>query len=167
MQYQVPQFIETEDTIVGPFTMRQFIYVAVAGGFSFMLYFTVQTWLWVILSIFLVSGALAFSLVKIGGRPLTHVAISAFNFFWKPQTYTWQPERPELRKNEANMEKLAAPGISLEKIISGLALKNVWQQVQTGSKMSGKQFLGKMTEHYEVFRKTTGEREAARRVDYR
>ena len=30
MEYQVPQFIEVEDKIFGPFTLKQFIYVA--GG---------------------------------------------------------------------------------------------------------------------------------------
>ena len=32
MQYQVPQFIETEDTIIGSLTLRQFIYLAVGGS---------------------------------------------------------------------------------------------------------------------------------------
>lgn len=149
--------------------MRQFIYVAVAGVFSFMLFFTVQMWLWAILSLFLLGTAGAFSFVKVGGRPLTHVALAAFGFFWKPQTYVWQPEHPQISKNEAAMQKLTSPGISLEKIISGLALRNVWQEVQTGSKSkpSPRQVPRKSTERYEVFRKSTGEREAARRVDYR
>jgi len=86
---------------------------------------------------------------------------------WPVSAADWQPERPEVRKNEASMEKLASPGISLEKIVSGLALRNVWQQVQTGSKISSEQFLGKAADRYEVFTKLTGEKEAARRVDYR
>ena len=32
MEYQVPQFIEVEDKIVGPLTLKQFIYIAGAGG---------------------------------------------------------------------------------------------------------------------------------------
>ena len=34
MQFQVPQFIETEDKVVGPLTLRQFMYIAGAGAAS-------------------------------------------------------------------------------------------------------------------------------------
>ena len=32
MEYQVPQFIEVEDKIIGPLTLKQFIYIAGASG---------------------------------------------------------------------------------------------------------------------------------------
>ena len=60
MQFQVPQFIETEDKIVGPFTLRQFIYVAGAGLGSVILYFSVATWLWLILTSSSLAGRLAY-----------------------------------------------------------------------------------------------------------
>ena len=37
MQYQVPQFIETEDKVVGPFSLRQFAYVGAAATKSVVL----------------------------------------------------------------------------------------------------------------------------------
>lgn len=167
MQFQIPQFIETEDKIVGPLTIRQFIYVAAAGGIVFLLYFMVQTWLFAILSVLILGlgGALAF--IKIGSRPLIHILLSAFNFYWNPQTYVWQPEHPEVSKTEQAMKPLEAPGISLESIVGGLALRNVWQNLQTGSKVSNQQFFGKLQDRYEIFQRLTGEREAARRIDYR
>ena len=73
MQFQVPQFIDTEDRIVGPFTIRQFLYVASAGILSFILYFTVQTWLWAMGTIFLLAIALGLAFLKVEGRPLVHV----------------------------------------------------------------------------------------------
>ena len=63
MQFQVPQFIETEDKIIGPFSIKQFIYVGAAIGISFMLYFTVQAWLWIALSLIVVGLALALNTV--------------------------------------------------------------------------------------------------------
>jgi hypothetical protein len=167
MQFQVPQFIETEDKIVGPLTLRQFLYVGGAAGLCFLLYFTVQLWLAVILSIFLLSISVTLAFIKVGGRPLIHVALSAFGFYWKPQVYVWQPEHPGTAKSEASMKPLAPAGLSLSDIVSGAALRNVWQNLQTGSKISDKQFLGKAEERYEVFQRQSGERQAARRVDYR
>ena len=167
MQFQVPQFIETEDHIVGPFTIRQFAYIAAGGGLSFMLYFAVATWLWVFLSIFLVGGAFSFAFVKISGRPLSRIVLSAFNFYWKPQTYVWQPEHPEIEKNVRSLTPVAEHGIQLESIVSGMALQGAWQNLQTGTKVSNEQFFGKVQERYQVFRQATGDRAAAKRIDYR
>lgn len=164
MQYQVPQFIETEDKIVGPFTLRQFIYVAVGGGISFMLYFSVKPWLWFLLSVFAVGGSLALAFIKVNGRPLLNFFLSMLSFYWKPQIYLWQPENPELKKQDAINSSIAEGGL-LERIVSGIVLKNTWASLQTGTKKSGTPRATK--DRYEVFRRLTGERQAARRVDYR
>lgn len=169
MQFQVPQFIETEDKIVGPFSIRQFIYMSIAGGFAFFLYFTVESWIFILLSILSLSIAASFAFIKIGGRPLTRVAMSAFNFYWKPQTYVWQPDHPEVEKGPATLEPATSSGISLENIISGIALRGVWRDLQTGEKtaISNQQFFGKIQERYQIFQRLAGDRQAARRVDYR
>src|SRR5579864_1540697 len=93
MQFQVPQFIETEDKVVGPFTLRQFAYVGAGALVSALLYFTVQPWLWMVASLIILAfvGGLAF--VKIEGRPLFDVLISAAGFYWKPQTYIWKNDQ--------------------------------------------------------------------------
>lgn len=70
MKFQVPQFIETETKLIGPLTLRQFLFVA--GGVSM----TAVAWILlsgiffgavalVVLSFF---GALAF--MKVDGQPL-------------------------------------------------------------------------------------------------
>ena len=38
MQFKVPQFLEIEDKIFGPFTFREFIYLAGGAGLCFVLY---------------------------------------------------------------------------------------------------------------------------------
>jgi len=164
VQYQVPQFIETEDKIVGPFTLRQFIYIAIGGSLSFMLYFSVRPWLWFLFSIFLVGGSLALAFVKINGRPLLNLFLSMVAFYWRPQVYLWQPDNPQLKKQDV-INSASAEGGLLERIVSGMVLKNTWAALQTGSKQSETPRSTK--DRYEVFRRLTGERQAARRVDYR
>ena len=87
MQFQVPQFIEVEDKIFGPLTLKEFIYLAVAGGVVFMLFFILQTWLWVIMAAILVTGATAFAFIKINGRPLAIILIAALRYAWQPKFY--------------------------------------------------------------------------------
>jgi hypothetical protein len=194
MQFQVPQFIETEDKVVGPFSLRQFAYVGAACLISAIFYFAVATWLFLIIAIILIGGALAVSFVHVEGRPLINILISAASFYWKPQTYIWQPEQTASATRKSR--PAAKSGLSLEDIVSGMALKKKWeaiekdspapaalesiatggalhkswQNIQTGEtqKTSDRQFIErKMNERYQIFRKLSGDRGAARRVDYR
>ncbi len=169
MQFQVPQFIETEDKVVGPLSIRQFIYIGAAAVASGMCYFLLQTWLFVIFAILLLGGAFAVSFVKIEGRVLIDVITSAANFYWKPQTYIWKPDHtPAALRRPEEQQGMSA----LESILAESPLHKTWENLQTGSpevqKNSDKQFLeGKMAERYQIFQRKTGDRDAARRIDYR
>lgn len=168
MQFQVPQFIETEDKIVGPLTIRQFLYVGGALGLSFVLFFTVNIGVWFVLSVVIVGAAGALAFVKINGRSLTQVILAALRFYWQPQVYVWQPENPKASKEET-LESSTTSKLSIEDIMTGAALKSVWRNLQTGSKGSPRQFehAVRREERYQIFRRESGERRAARRIDYR
>jgi PrgI family protein len=184
MQYQVPQFIDTEDKVVGPFSLRQFAYVGVAALVSALAYFLLQPWLAIIIAIILIGGSLALSFIKINGRPLIKIATAAVNFYWKPQTYIWKPDHPVAPQRHAApaLRELAPiavkrpaqkPVRTIKEIAEGGALHRSWQNLQTGTRPAGKpqssaQFLEKkMEERYQIFQRQSGERQAARRVDYR
>lgn len=170
MQFQVPQFIEMEDKIIGPLTLRQFFYISGGLGLSFLLYFTVQTWLFAIFSIFIMGITVSLALVKVNGRHLTNILLDAFHFYWGPQTYVWQPEQPALPKNEQTLKE-AGGGFSLEKVVAGFALKNAWRYLQTGSKApedeKSPEVEIKTKEAFQVVHVLSGERRVAKRVDYR
>lgn len=165
MQFQVPQFIEIEDKIIGPLTIRQFIYLAVAGGVSVMLYFAVETWVWFIFSLVIMGIASAFAFLKINGRPFYVVLFAGARFLWNPHTYVWQPDQPTLPKTPEAMAS-DAEGFSLEQILAGHSLKNAWRAMQTGT-AAKKPAARSGSERYMIFRRPTGERRAARRIDYR
>jgi hypothetical protein len=168
MQFQVPQFIETEDKVVGPFSLRQFLYIGVGGLISAVFYFFVQTWLFIIAALIIMGAAAAIAFVKVNGQPFIKILTAALDFYWKPQSYMWKPETvaPAARQ-------LAQPsGISLEAIASGIALHKSWENLQTGTpapnKTSAREFVEKrMNERYQILEKVSGDREAAKRVDYR
>lgn len=173
MQFQVPQFIQTEDKVVGPLTLRQFAYVGVAGALCGLLYFILQPWLWVIITILLLGIAVAIGFIKIEGRPLQKIILAAFHFYWKPQTFVWQPEHHPVRaKQTAPVKQVRQTKGRLQAIAEGMALHKSWAAVQTGAplekKSSDKQFFEKkMSQRYQIFKRPTGDRAAARRVDYR
>jgi hypothetical protein len=143
--------------------------VGIASAISAMFYFLVQTWLFLVIAIVLIGAALALSFIKINGRPLIKLGISAANFYWKPQLYVWQPEHTTVQHKPTPMTvREMAP---IEAIAAGGSLHKSWQNLQTGTpvqKTSDRQFIEKrMNERYQIFQRQSGDRQAARRVDYR
>jgi hypothetical protein len=129
-----------------------------------MLYFFVQTWLWAILSMVAVAAGLALAFLKVNGRKFPDVILSALSFYWKPQTYVWRPDEPQARK-EDEIRSLGGENF-LENLISGIALKSTFKNLQVGQKKKPTE-AREVRGRYEIFQRLSGEREVARRVDYR
>lgn len=102
MRYQVPQFIEIEDKIIGPLTVRQFVYLVGGAGMCFLFY----NFLPIYIAILLMAGAVALSLAlafkKINNKPFIDFLESAFVFYTKQNLYIWKKEdkKPETKKVE-------------------------------------------------------------------
>ena len=91
MRFQVPQFIEVEDKIFGPLTLKQFIFIAGGGGLSFVVYVFINNLFISILPIIIImsiSAALAF--YRVNNRPLINVAESAFKYFFGNKLFIWK-----------------------------------------------------------------------------
>ena len=89
-QYQVPQFIEVEDKIFGPLTLKQFIYLAGAGGLS-LIFFTLLPFLLALPLIGLAIGiGAAFAFYKVNGRPLIVAAEHGFSYLLGNKLYLWK-----------------------------------------------------------------------------
>ena len=159
MQFQVPQFIETEDKVIGPLTLKQFLYLAAAGAVSFALFFLLKAILWIMITFILGSAAAALAFIKVQGRPLPSILLAALGFYWKPRTYLWQrtAESAETGKAEKlELPKTPAVQSLLEKLTTSRAAVPQREKV-----------VPPQTGQYEILKKFTGEREVAKRVDYR
>ncbi len=95
MRFQIPQFIDVEDKIFGPFTLKQFIYMA--GGASVavigVVFLGVFLGLLVASPIIVLAGALAF--YKVNNRPFINILESAFRYMTKDKLYIWNKKEPE------------------------------------------------------------------------
>lgn len=89
-QYQVPQFIEVEDKIFGPLTLKQFIYLAGAGGLSLIFFTLLPIWLALPLIGMAVGIGMAFAFYKVNGRPLIVAVEHAFSYFFGNKLYLWK-----------------------------------------------------------------------------
>jgi len=90
MEFIVPQFIERETKIVGPFNFKQSIFLGIAGALALFLYFVIKSfWIFLIVAFFLIGGALLLTFLKFGGSSLPDVLKNFFVFFSRPRVYLW------------------------------------------------------------------------------
>lgn len=171
MQFQVPQFIETEDRIVGPLTLKQFLYIAAGAALCFALFFFLQTPLWLLFTVIIMPISISFAFVQINGRPLPSVMMSAFGYYWRPRFYIWKREEAATAAPKMNLpEPKVSEGITsrLGALMNQLKTsKNPIPQREKTIEPSLLDRTRSSKERFEMMRKITGEKEMARRVDYR
>jgi len=90
MEFTVPQFIEREPKIFGPFTFKQFIYLCMVGGVLIFVYFLVPFTLFLFIAFISIGSTLLLVLSKIEGTPLPIVMKNFFIFLINPKTYLWK-----------------------------------------------------------------------------
>ncbi len=123
MRFEVPQFIEIEDKIVGPLTWRQFVYIAGGVGILVIMYLSLPFLFTIILGLPL--GALAVSLAfhKINNRPFSMFLESSISYFSKNKLYLWRKEEAQSIIEKTDVRAPSAPtlGFTSKKSISSLS----------------------------------------------
>lgn len=109
MKFRVPQFIDMEDKIIGPFTLKQFGYIVGAGGVSFVIWTLIPIHFIAVLIIAPVAGLfLALAFVKYNNRSFGEFLESAFAYYTGAKIYTWKQPTPEVATNETNIDKIVS-----------------------------------------------------------
>ena len=132
MQHKVPQFIEVEDKIFGPFTLKQFSYLAGGFGLSIIIWrtFTGSSYLLFILAP-VVGITLALTFLKPNGKPFIFLLQNFIFFLIKPKKLFWKNPGVEqsrenvavFKKDKENTERKEAKFVG--KLFSGDQIKNL------------------------------------------
>lgn len=107
MQFKVPQFLEIEDKIFGPFTFKEFAYLAGGAGICFVFY----KWLGLLVGaipILIVAGiALALTFYRPNNKPLIFMVEAGFKYFTQNRLYIWKKGKStqQDRKNKTIAEE--------------------------------------------------------------
>jgi len=104
MRYEVPQFIEIEDKIVGPLTWKQFVFLAGGAGGAVLLWLSLPPLLAIILIVPIAVFALALAFYRYNQRPFILLLESWFFYTFGSKLYIW-------KKRE---KKVAPPSIEEE-----------------------------------------------------
>lgn len=104
MQFKVPQFLDIEDTIFGPFTFKQFVYLAGGAGLCFVIY-KLFGFLLGFIPMALVAGfACALAFYRPNGKPFINMVQAAFGYAVGDKLYIWK-RRKIKKKSKAELEK--------------------------------------------------------------
>jgi len=112
MQFQVPQFIDIEDKVIGPFTIKQFLYIVAAAGILFVLFKLLNIVIFLILAIPITALTFALAFIKIHNQPFINVIKNFLGFLRKPDFYVWRKpvaESPAEEKKVPKIIKKASP----------------------------------------------------------
>lgn len=91
MQFQVPQFLDVEDKVIGPLTIKQFLYAAGGLGLAYISYRFIP---WISVALIpmagfgILGGMLAF--YKHNNKPFVFLIESAYNYLRSDHLYVWK-----------------------------------------------------------------------------
>lgn len=97
MEYQVPQFIEVEEKIFGPLSLKQFVYVAGGLGICVVLVLYLPRIIGIALAVPLAIFTLALAFYRVNNKPFIEILEAAFNYYIGGNLYIWKKEekRPD------------------------------------------------------------------------
>ncbi len=97
MQAKVPQDVQREDKIIGPFSLKQFLYLIAASMLGYLT-FSIISKLTGLLMLGIMLGLLsflliaAFAVIEVQGRPLPEFMTAFIIFSLRPQKRIWQKD---------------------------------------------------------------------------
>lgn len=95
-QYKVPQDVEADDKLLGPFTFRQFVYLLISGGLIALAVGLFQLFpLLAIIPIPFILFFLALALPLKKDQPMETYLAALISYYLKPHTRLWEPGQRE------------------------------------------------------------------------
>lgn len=118
MRFSVPQFIDIEDKIFGPFTFKQFVYLAGGAGICFIIYKLLPFFFAVLLIVPVAGLALALTFYKVNNKPFIAILESYIRFLVQGKLYIWKkdPKKKEADKTEDVLPAPIVPRLSESKL---------------------------------------------------
>jgi hypothetical protein len=97
-QYNIPQFVDSEDKIFGPITIRQFAVLAIGvviGGFLW--YFKPNITVFIISIVPVIIATVTFTFIKINGQNFDIFITNVVIYILKPTLFLWSRDTDPTR----------------------------------------------------------------------
>lgn len=129
MHAQVPQFIDIEDKIIGPLTLKQFLYLLIGGGIIFLLFSILKFSVFIIIATPIAILTILLAFFRISNQKFSKFLISFLGFVRKPNIYAWKKSFPKKSEEEPTptMIEKAQPS---KKIPPKSGLEETWWKIE-------------------------------------
>lgn len=128
MEYQVPQFIEVEDKIVGPLTFKQFLYMGGAAGIVAVSFVYLSFFFALLVSLPVVGLAAALAFYKVNGKPFIEVLEAGFNYLIGAKLFLWKKQEP----TAPTQTQAAATASAAEEAVRAAAIAKAGPRLTSG-----------------------------------
>ncbi len=105
-QFIVPQFLDVENKIIGPLTVRQFVTFLIGAGLIFIVFKLASFWIAAVEGVLLFALTGMFAFLKINGRPFHYFLLTLVQTLRRPLLKVWTKDTEVKEKKE---EKKPAP----------------------------------------------------------
>jgi hypothetical protein len=120
MRFQVPQFVEVEDKIFGPLTLKQFIYLAGGAGMCAICWFFLPKFIAIIAMAPIAIFSLTLAFYKPNNRPFIFFVESFFRYTIGSKLYIWKKHEKKIaiseEKREEDISDIYIPKLSGSKL---------------------------------------------------
>lgn len=125
-----------EDKLVGPLSLKQFVYLAGAGGISYILFRKMPLYISLPLIAIVVGFALALAFYprEKFGKPFIEILQSGVRYFMHPRLYTWKKVPPNITPGQPPVQQSSSFSMPIPTVTEG-KLKNLsWNVDVAGNK---------------------------------
>ena len=91
-QYVVPQFIDVEDKILGPMTVRQFVIILIDVGIMFVVFKLTSLGLMILINLPLLMIGIVLAFVRVNGMPFHYFLLNIIQTTKNPNVRVWNKE---------------------------------------------------------------------------
>lgn len=121
MRFQVPQFIDVEDKIFGPFTFKQFVYLGGGAGLCVVLFTFLPKFFAFLLSAPIAAFTLALAFYKVNDKPFIYIVEAFFKYTLTNKLYIWKKEERVVTKDKnqetkGDIDQVYVPKLSESKL---------------------------------------------------
>ncbi len=102
MRFEVPQFIEIEDKIFGPFTWKQFVYLGGGIGLAAVVFFTMPFIVFILIGVPVGGLAVLLAFYPVNNRPFSAFLESMVYFYRNTRVYHWRKKTPVVYKQRVH-----------------------------------------------------------------
>ena len=108
MQFKVPQFLEIEDKIFGPFTFKEFVYLVGGAGLCYILYKLLGLLLGAIPILAVAGLSAALTFYHPNGKPFINLVEAGIKYALQSKLYIWKKHMVKVKERQQEIKATAA-----------------------------------------------------------